>query len=160
MNPHELLDAARTLAASGTEVGSRAVRQEYLRRAASTLYYALFHCLSRSNADMLVGDSSVDRKRRSWIQIYRSLSHAEANKRCKATEVTRFPMEIQEFANLFCTAQEERIQADYNPESSFSAVWLQMQIVAARSAIQAIYELPSRDRRAFAVYLLFDKRVC
>ena len=69
-------------------------------------------------------------------------------------------MEIQEFANLFCTAQEERIQADYNPESSFSAVWFQMQIVAARSAIQAIYELPSRDRRAFAVYLLFDKRVC
>ena len=43
-------------------------RQIVLRRAISNAYYALFHCLAESNANLLVGGPNADRSDPAWIQ--------------------------------------------------------------------------------------------
>lgn len=51
MKPLDFLETARDLATSS----ARRPRQTNLRRAVSTTYYALFHCLAKCCADMVVG---------------------------------------------------------------------------------------------------------
>lgn len=51
MKPLDFLETARDLTTSST----RRPRQTNLRRAVSTTYYALFHCLAKCCADMVVG---------------------------------------------------------------------------------------------------------
>ena len=48
MNPHDLMAVARALAESDRALPLQAT----LRRAVSTAYYALFHCLAASAADL------------------------------------------------------------------------------------------------------------
>ena len=66
----ELIGASRLLATG-------APSQEALRRAVSTAYYAMFHALATSNADLIVGNRSQS-NRPNWIAIYRSLRHFRA----------------------------------------------------------------------------------
>ena len=47
MTPHDLMQAARALAERPT--------QAWLRRAVSTAYYAMFHTLAASAADLFLG---------------------------------------------------------------------------------------------------------
>ena len=70
----------------------------------------------------------------------------------------RFPVEIQRFANLFCVAQEQRTKADYDPNARFSVGSVLVGIMFASSIIQRFSNVPRHHRRAFAVYLLIDKR--
>ena len=53
MSSPDLIDAARTLAESGRGRPTQA----RLRRAVSTGYYALFHTLAASAANLLIGDA-------------------------------------------------------------------------------------------------------
>lgn len=61
MNPFDLLEAARILALADEQ---GAPRQANLRRALSTAYYALFHCLARCAADTVVGALKARRSER------------------------------------------------------------------------------------------------
>ncbi len=61
-----------------TELDPRRPTQANLRRAVSTAYYAVFHSLAQTAADMLIG-----RKRTSdWHQVYRALEHGNAKNAC------------------------------------------------------------------------------
>ena len=51
--------------------------QEALRRAVSTAYYAMFHALATSNADLIV-DRRTPANESRWIATYRSLRHFRA----------------------------------------------------------------------------------
>ena len=53
-----------------------------LRRAVSTAYYALFHCLAECCADMIVGGPGSNRNRTAWLRVYRALQHGTARNRC------------------------------------------------------------------------------
>lgn len=86
------------------------------------------------------------------------MDHRKAFNRCKNGEIKRFPTEIQGFATLFCIAQELRTKADYDPEAKFSMASVLTGIFFARSIIQRFRKVPSHHRRAFAVYLLIDRR--
>ena len=44
-----------------------------IRRAISTAYYAVFHALTASNADSLIGPSHDQLTAEAWIRIYRGL---------------------------------------------------------------------------------------
>ncbi len=70
----------------------------------------------------------------------------------------RFPPEIQQFADPFCRAQIERHAADYGPEGHFVRDDVALIAVEAYAAIINFRRMPVKDRRAFAVYLLFDRR--
>lgn len=140
-------------------------RQTNLRRAVSTTYYALFHCLAACCANMLVGGPGSDRSRPAWGQTYRALRHGAARQRCQqSTIVARFPSEIQDFADLFVDMQKKRHSADYDPYAMRNPITRLVKsdaiqdIRVAKGIIHRFNATPARDRRAFAVYVLLDVR--
>ena len=151
MRPLSLIQTAKQLA------GARSAglpRETNLRRAVSTTYYALFHCLAKTCADTLVGASSSNRSNKAWMQAYRSLQHSQARDRCNRAHSLKFPQEIQDFAQLFPSAQRLRERADYNPNSVFTKSNVVRQIADAERVIRNFSRCPVKDRRAFAVYVL------
>lgn len=100
-----------------------------LKRAISDAYYALFHCLAESNANLLVGGPNADRSDPAWIQAYRALVHRKAkDKFRKQDPMRRFPEALRQFADEFC------------------------------EAITDCLAVPKKHRRAFAIYLLTEFR--
>ena len=64
MKPLDLMEAARGL----TELNPRRPSQANLRRAVSTAYHALFHCLAACAANTLIGRV----RDAAWHQTYRA----------------------------------------------------------------------------------------
>ena len=106
MDPTELIAASRLLA-SGQPT------QEALRRAVSTAYYAMFHTLSASNADLIEGPRT-QANQATWSATYRSLRHTRAG-----SMVQRWPHlftpAIRNFAVIIDSMKRQREDADYNP---------------------------------------------
>lgn len=153
----DLLNTADDLV-SGTGT-ARKPRQSNLRRAVSTAYYAMFHCLASCCADTLVGSHNADRSKPAWRQIYRAVEHGTAKNSCKNQNIVKkFPKEIEDFANAFVSLQEKRHSADYDPFPSFSKLEIKNDISATRETIKAFRSSPIKDRRAFAAFVLFKIR--
>ena len=68
LTPFDLIETARGL----TELSPRRPTQANLRRAVSTAYYAMFHCLASSAANLLIGG----RRGTAWHQVYHTLHEA------------------------------------------------------------------------------------
>jgi uncharacterized protein (UPF0332 family) len=132
-------------------------KQANLRRAVSASYYAVFHSLCRSNANTLVGTGAL-RPQRAWLQTYRAVDHGQAKSRCKDANAKGFPISIQAFAESFVTLQEHRHRADYSPDQHFTKQEVIEVIRLARSAVAAMTNAPTKDRRAFAVHVLLPYR--
>ena len=75
------LDLTQT-AADLLNTGRCRPRQSNLRRAMSTVYYAMFHCLAKCCADTIVGGRGATRSSAAWTQAYRALDHGQARNRC------------------------------------------------------------------------------
>ena len=129
----------------------------------STIYYAVFHCIANNCANMLVGSASASsRSDPAWIQVYRALNHGRAKTRCENRKLMKkFTQEIQDLASLFVDLQIDRHHADYAPESA-GGVFFKSDIEVYASRVETIINnfasAPAKDRRAFAVYVLFDRR--
>ena len=67
-------------------------------------------------------------------------------------------MEIRKFANQFVTMQEQRHLADYAPLNHFSRSPVSLYIEETRAVIADFENAGRDDRRAFAVFVLFDLR--
>ncbi len=124
MNPDDLLAVADGLATGG---GPGRPRQVELRRAVSTTYYALFHTLANTCADLLVGPRSTGQTNQAWRQAYRALDHGEVKSKCtrgpgKPILDNHFPQAIRDFARQFVKMQEIRHKADYDPLSRLHAL--------------------------------------
>ena len=153
----DLLNTADDLV-SGTGK-ARKPRQSNLRRAVSTAYYAMFHCLASCCADTLVGSQGADRSKPAWRQVYRALEHGFAKNSCRNQSIVKkFPKEIEDFANAFVALQEKRHSADYDPLSSFSKLEVISDIAATRQTIKSFRSVHIKDRRAFAAFVLFKTR--
>jgi hypothetical protein len=134
-------------------------REANLRRAQSTAYYALFHCLAQLCADGFVGGTGADRSKPAWRQTYRALEHGAAKNACKNREMMRrFPQQIQDFAYAFVDLQERRHDADYDPSVKLTKSEVASSLELAEAAINGLKGVPLRDRRAFAAHVLFKKR--
>ncbi len=131
-------------------------RETDLRRAISTAYYALFHCLAACCADTLVGGPGSNRDLRAWNRMYRSLEHGIARRRCRHRDVADFPAGIRYFAAVFVEMQDMRHEADYAPEAEFSKADVIRYVNQAENAIRAFAGADIADRKAFAVHVLFD----
>lgn len=125
-----------------------------LRRATSSAYYALFHCLARQCADLLVGGRGARRSATARRQTYRAIEHGTARAACVDKRIVRFPVEIQDFANAFLTMQAKRHKADYDPYARFTKSEVFHDIATARQAISGFYRAPVEERRAFCVWVL------
>lgn len=151
----ELIATAREL--TGTP-GGVPPSQASLRRAVSTTYYALFHCLAENCADMLAGEPGSGRSEQAWRQAYRALQHGTARQRCRQNLIARFPVEIQDFAKRFAAMQDKRELADYDPREIFEQSEIIRDLNMAEAEIAHFRQAPERDRRAFAVYVLLNLR--
>ena len=152
----DLIATAKELVVSGRG----RPRNSNLRRAVSTAYYALFHCLAADCADLLVGGRGANRSDSAWRQTYRALEHGTARSQCEKREIDRFPSGIQDFANIFVRAQPRRHAADYDPRPHrrLKKSEVEQDIRAAEYAIRRLRQSPVRDRRAFAIYVLLRYR--
>ena len=134
-------------------------RDANLRRAISTIYYALFHCLAGSNADLLIGGTGAARSGPAWTQTYRALQHGTVRRRCDDRQRIRlFPRGIRLFAQVFCALHTLREEADYNPTASFYTHEVHQWWYYADVAIRSFIRVRSKDRRAFAAYVLLQHR--
>ena len=151
MNARDLIKTARCL----TELDPRRPTQANLRRAISTAYYAVFHSLAHTAADLLIG-----RKRTSaWHQVYRALEHGNAKNACLNKQAMQgFPHEIQEFAKKFIALQNARHQADYAYDANYDRQDTLAAIDRADDAISQIEGASIDHRRGFVVHLLFKRR--
>ena len=162
MNPDDLLAIAERLASGGIGPERGRPRQAELRRAVSAAYYALFHTLASDCADLLVGGRSSTRTKQAWRQMYRALDHGKVKRQCAERRpkrvLARFPQEIQDFADQFVRMQRERHLADYDPFEHFSRSTVFQFIEETKLAVAEFEQADRDDRRAFAVFVLFDLR--
>ena len=159
MNPEDLLSLAAELASGGRG----RPQQVRLRRAVSTIYYALFHALANSCADQIVGRRSQAQTNQAWRQTYRALDHGEVRRKCtqgpgKPILDNHFPEGIRDFAKQFVKMQEYRHRADYDPFQGFTRSGVEQLLRESRTAIEGFEGEDDRDRRAFAVFVLFPIR--
>lgn len=154
LNPRDLIKTATEL----VEVADGKPRQSNLNRAVSTAYYALFHTLAHCCADMMIGGPSAVRSKPAWRQVYRALEHGPAKNACQNGDITKFPQEIQDFANLFITMQAKRHAADYEPNTKAYKSSVLLDIGAVESVIGGFQNAPIKHRRAFAAWVLFKLR--
>jgi hypothetical protein len=130
-------------------------RQSDLRRAVSTAYYAMFHTLSKSCADLLVGTASRNRSKPAWHQMYRALEHKRVKGACECKKILpEFPADIQDFANLFVEMQAKRHKADYDPLEKFFKSAVVIDVGRVTLSIKKYTKVNIKDRRAFAVFVL------
>ncbi|MBC6437988.1 MAG: hypothetical protein GDA52_07600 [Rhodobacteraceae bacterium] len=102
MKPEHLIGTARRLVEHS---GTKRPREADLRRAVSTAYYAMFHCLCESAANLLIGGGTASRSDAAWRQAYRALNHGQARKACEQKEVIHsFPAALRDFADEFVQA--------------------------------------------------------
>ncbi len=153
LDPFDLLKAAKDL----IEVNGGKPRQANLHRATSTAYYALFHTLAKSCADLMVGGTGALRSRPAWKQVYRALSHGPTKKACASKSLDKFPKEVQDFANMFTLMQAKRHAADYDPTTRSHKSTVLLDINAVEATIRDFLKAPTKDRRAFAALVLFKE---
>ena len=151
MKPLDLMEAARGLA----ELSPRRPSQANLRRAVSTAYYALFHCLAACAANSLIGRARDP----AWHQTYRVLEHRKARTACEnKLALAAFPLEVRRFADVFAALQKARQQADYALDARYSKADVRAAIDTVEDAIAAFERVDARNRRAFAAHVLFKRR--
>ena len=151
MNSRDLIATARGLVG----IGRRRPSQASLRRAVSTAYYAMFHCLAGTAADLLIGRHRSP----AWHRVYRALDHGSTRNACQDRLAMReFPLEIQEFASSFVALQGARQRADYAFEGRYDRPDVLAAIDRAETAIEKIGQVDARHRRSFAAHVLFKRR--
>ena len=152
MSPYDLMEVARALAESDPAPSMQA----RLRRAVSTAYYALFHCLAASAADLFIGPE----RNSAWHRTYRALEHGRARSECRQVQtMPEFPVAIRDFAEAFVALQKARQEADYaldTPALQQSDVL--GYIVSAELAIRQFEQAAVDGRRGFVAHVLFRQR--
>ena len=126
-----------------------------MRRATSTVYYALFHSLANCCADAIVGRKAAEANRAEWRQVYRALDHETARRACLHPGISAFPEYIRGFAQLFVESQNRRDDADHDPSGEWFKSEIHDRIETARRAIQDFEAADLHERHAFAVHVLF-----
>ena len=153
MTPTDFLGSARKL------ISAEPTSETDLRRAASTIYYAAFHCLARSCANMLIGKGHFGSRCDAWRRTYRALDHARAKQACRNhIELRVMPTEVRDFAQLFVEAQEDRHQADYDPMWKRDKSAIEDRLAEVGHVIRRFGTVNAEDRRAFAAHVLFRRR--
>ena len=151
MNSRDLIATARGL----TAISRRRPSQANLRRAVSTAYYAMFHCLAGAAADLLIGR----RRSPAWHQVYRALEHGSAKNACRHQRAMQgFPPEIRDFANTFAALQDARHQADYALDVRYDKSDVLVAIERAETVIARFEQADIQHRRGFAAHVLFRRR--
>jgi uncharacterized protein (UPF0332 family) len=135
----DLLEQAHHLATR--EAGEP--KQASLRRAVSTVYYALFHLL----IDEAVSQWSVERQRRI---LARTFDHAKMKSICdgvlhSANSGADLPAELSTVASYFIQLQQHRHVADYDNAKDWSRADVENVLTLATDAFEAWRSIRTGD---------------
>jgi len=130
--------------------------QESLRRAVSTAYYAMFHALTASNADLIVGPRTLDNES-DWIATYRSLRHFRAENPLHGWPHL-FSPQMQNFAIVIDVIKKARENADYNPAMNFTQNQVIIWVDSAERAIVDFNAASPQERTMVAIATLAGGR--
>lgn len=130
--------------------------QEALRRAVSTAYYAMFHALTTSNADLIVGPRTPDSEF-DWISTYRSLQHYRAENPLHGWPHL-FSPQVKNFAAVIGGIKRRRENADYNPAANFAKNQVIDWIDNAEQAINEFNAASTQERAMVAIATLAGRR--
>lgn len=104
----------------------------------------------------MIGVSKQSKSKHAWAEVYRSLQHGTAKSACEHKAVVdKFPPAIIDFALTFADMQIKRHKADYSPVDVFYKSAVKVDIERAEGVIAGFLSSPTKDRRAFASWLLF-----
>ena len=146
----ELIDLAREMA---TTPPSDHLHQTRLRLAVATVYYAVYHALARSNADLLIGPSETEGETPEWNRVHLALGGDSAHELITA-DFSRHLEAIRRFVDVFLASHHQRVLAEEDPTTTFTADQARDCIDRAEVAIAEFLSIEPEQRRAFAVHLL------
>jgi len=142
------------------QMNKRRPQETHLRRAVSSVYYALFHFLAQSCADSFIGTQGAkNRSKPAWKHVYRALDHGAAKNACEAAGNKNFLPSIKNYAALFVEYQGKRHEADYNPYANtengdFTKADILDMIDQAKQAIKDMKKASPSDLKAFSAFVL------
>ena len=158
MDWRHLIDMAKLLAGQTGPPAPGRPRQAMLKRAVSTAYYALFHALCYSNANVLTGRAAGRPPYPlAWTRTYRAMDHGPASDAMRR-QAGNMPMEILDFTITFRFLQEQRHKADYDPEARFRRSEVISLINRTETAIQTFFSANAAERRTLAAVVLMRAR--
>ncbi len=146
----ELIDLAREMA---TTPPSDRLHQAKLRLAVATVYYAVYHALARSNADLLIGPSETEGSAPEWNRVHMALGGDSAHELMQV-DFSRHPEGIRRFVDEFLAAHDQRLLAEEDPVTAFTTDQARDWVDRAETAIAEFLTIEPEQRRAFALELL------
>ena len=146
----ELIALAREMA---TTPPSDHLRQTKLRLAVGTVYYAMYHALARSNADLLIGPSETEADTSEWNHVYVALGGDSAHELMRA-DFSRHPEAIRRFVDEFLVVHDQRLLAEEDPVATFTTDQARDWVDRAETAIAEFLAVEPEQRRVFALELL------
>lgn len=149
MDAVELIAVARLLAAGHPT-------QEVLRRALSTAYYAMYHTLAQSNADLIIGAQNPANQQ-NWTSTYRSLQHFRAENPLYGWPHL-FSLPMRQFGSVTADLKKHRETADYDPNATFGQQQVTTWIDRAERAIQDFDREPFQQRSIVAIATMAGRR--
>ena len=154
INPQELIDTCYKLVPSAA---TPTPSQADMRRAISTAYYAVFHTLAASNAELIAGQPLSNISSYAWERVYRRLDHGRAQNNLRAV-LSQLSPNGENFARAFIELQDQRQNADYNPNIQLVLSDAINIIRQAQTAIRDFAQLSQEERRLLAAQSMFDRR--
>lgn len=130
---------------------------EHIRGAVSDAYYAMFHALALSNADVLIGTPTDTATENAWLRVYRGLDHGTARRELQRHR-PEFSASAQRYSNTFQYLQNQRHSADYNPNVTFTNQQATEWLTLAETTITAFLEADHSERAYIAALTLIRGR--
>lgn len=144
LNPTALLDTADN---SVNNPGTGTPSRETIHRAISTAYYALFHSISASNAEVLHGvPTNTAPAPQAWTNTYRQMRHNFAARHLKQ-HLFSFATNGRILAKSFTDLKTARETADYDPKTVLSTGDADHWIRQARTAPAILRAMPPTERQ-------------
>ena len=154
IDPQELINTCYKLS---PQAANPPPSQADMRRAISTAYYALFHTLAASNAELIAGAPQSNVSSYAWDRVYRRLDHGRARNNLRSA-ISLLSQTGENFARTFIELQDQRQEADYNPNARVTLSDTINIIARAQTAIRDFTQLAQEERRLLAAQSMFDRR--
>lgn len=134
------------------------------RRAVSTAYYAAFHALMRTCADVVLPDADANSPE--YAAVYRAIDHGSLKRAFGERPGSgragplRETAALREIGDLIVPLQSARVEADYSPPKTgfYKDRQVEEYIAIARRIVERLRALRTQDRVVLAVHLIFKDR--
>ena len=149
-----LLETAERLA----KASPKRPRISDLNRAVSTAYYAMYDALCSVCATEIVGPRALPTPSDIWRDVYRSVEHVAVKKHLESgVKTSAYGADLSRFAKAFSKLQQQRHDADYNPQFRIGRAATLRLIAEARDAIKALTNPQLERQKMVITYLVVLK---